>query len=87
LRQHSLPDEAKVRATLPLLAPAASLKQIAESELLQQVLSPEALKGTGIFDPLVVEQLLTGQDENGAERELLLVFTTQLLSKLFGAEV
>jgi hypothetical protein len=54
---------------------------------LQQVLSPAAIKETGIFDPLVVEELLKGQGDGRAERELILVFTTQLLSKLFGAGV
>ncbi len=87
LRQRSLPDDIKMRATLPLIAPAASLRRVAESELLQQILSPEAIKGTGIFDPLVVEKLLQEQGENRVERELVLVFTVQLLSKLFGVEV
>jgi asparagine synthase (glutamine-hydrolysing) len=87
MRQHYIPDETKTRATLPLVAPAASLKRVEESELLQQVLSPEAVKETGIFDPLVVEELLKGSGDSTSERELILVFTTQLLSKLFGAGV
>ena len=87
MRQHYIPDETKTRATLPLVAPAASLQHIEESELLQQVLSPAAIKETGIFDPLVVEKLLKQPGDSRTERELVLVFTTQLLSKLFGAGV
>jgi hypothetical protein len=51
------------------------------------VLSPAAIKETGIFDPLVVEKLLKQPGDSRTERELVLVFTTQLLSKLFGAGV
>ena len=87
MRQHYMPDEIKTRPTLPLVAPTASLTRIEESELLQQVLSPAAIKETGIFDPLVVQELLKRQGDNKAERELVLVFTTQLLSKLFGMEM
>jgi len=87
MRQHYMPDELKTRPILPLVAPAASLTRIDESELLQQVLSPAAIRETGIFDPLVVQELLKGPGDSKAERELVLVFTTQLLSKLFGMEI
>lgn len=87
MQQHVMPDDVKTRVTLPLVAPAASLKRVEESELLQQVLSPAAIKELGIFDPLVVEELLKGAGDSQAERELVLVFTTQLLGKLFGAEI
>ena len=65
----------------PLVAPTASLLQVADSELLQQTLSPEAQRATGIFDPEVVQELLTQGRQ--ASRELLLVFTTQLFCRLF----
>ncbi len=87
IRQHYMPDSPKTPASLPLLAPVASLRQIAESELLQQILSPEAVKATGIFNPEIVEKLLQQQDSDRTERELVLVFTTQLLCRLFGIEM
>ncbi len=86
-KQRIMPDSPKTSATLPLIAPAASLRQVAQSALLQQVLSPEAVKATGIFNPEVVERLLQQQGNDRAERELILVFTTQLLCRLFGIEV
>ena len=86
LKQRIMPDSPKTSATLPLIAPAASLRQVAQSALLQQVLSPKAVKATGIFNPEIVEQLLQQQGNDRAERELILVFTTQLLCRLFGIE-
>lgn len=85
LKQQFMPESAKSPTSLPLLAPAASLKQVAGSELLQQLLSPEAIKSAGLFNPDAVEKLLSG--DAGTERELILVFTTQLLTRLFGIEV
>ncbi|MBV9258157.1 MAG: hypothetical protein JO215_09075, partial [Ktedonobacteraceae bacterium] len=58
-----------------------------ESELLQQLLSPEAIKATGIFNSGAVEKLLQQQGDNRAERELILVFTAQLLCQLFEVAV
>jgi asparagine synthetase B (glutamine-hydrolysing) len=86
LKLRSLPEGAKSSASLPLIAPTASLRHIAESELLQQLLAPDAVKMTGLFNPEVVAQLLEQQGDNKAEQELLLVFTTQLLCRLFGVE-
>ena len=62
-----------------------SLLRVADSELLQQTISQEALRATGIFDPEVVQDLLRqGEQEDGVvTRELVLVFTTQLLCQLF----
>ncbi|MBE3560057.1 MAG: hypothetical protein IMW89_12635 [Ktedonobacteraceae bacterium] len=80
LRRH-LPDS--VASPLPLIAPAASLSRIEDSELLQQTLSAEALQATGIFDVQAVEALLRRARGKAASRELLLVFTTQLLYRLF----
>ncbi|MBV9614438.1 MAG: hypothetical protein JO031_03175, partial [Ktedonobacteraceae bacterium] len=87
LKQHYMPDSPKMPATLPLIAPTASLRQVAESELLQQLLSPEAVKATGIFNSGAVEKLLQQQGDNRAERELILVFTAQLLCQLFEVAV
>jgi asparagine synthetase B (glutamine-hydrolysing) len=68
-------------AKLPLVVPARALLRVARSELLRQILSPEAVRATGIFDMEAVEGLLKQQE---VSRELLLVFTTQLLCQLFG---
>ncbi len=87
LTQRYMPDSMKSSATLPLVAPTTSLLNIEYSDLLQQTLSPEALKTTGIFNPQVVEGLLKQQGDNRDTRELLLVFTTQLLYQLFSIEV
>jgi asparagine synthase (glutamine-hydrolysing) len=69
------------RAKLPLVVPARSLLRGARSELVRQMLSPEAVRASGIFDMEAVEGLLKQQE---VSRELLLVFTTQLLCQLFG---
>ncbi|MBV9229662.1 MAG: hypothetical protein JOZ18_10150 [Chloroflexi bacterium] len=84
LAQRYITTRAATPATLPLTAPATSLLRIADSDLLQQTLSPEALRATGIFDPSAVEDLLK---RKAVSRELLLVFTTQLLWQLFGMEM
>ena len=99
LAKRVLPDyrpQAKATPTRPplqtvgtLRAPTASLLNIRDSELLQQTLSQEALKETGIFDPEAVHNLLSQHPQNGniAPRELLLVFTTQLLCQIFGTHL
>ena len=61
------------------IAPTESLLHVEDSELLQQTLSPEALRATGIFEPETIQELLR---MNRVSKELLLVFTTQLLCKL-----
>ncbi|HET9920813.1 MAG TPA: asparagine synthase-related protein [Ktedonobacteraceae bacterium] len=66
------------------IAPTESLLHVEDSELLQQVLSPEAVRAMGIFEPGIVQEVLSRDGQMGvASRELLLVFTTQLLCKLF----
>ncbi len=66
------------------MIPTQSLLDIEQSELLQQTLSPEALQATGIFDVEAVQELLrAGKQAGTVARELMLVFTTQLLCKLF----
>jgi len=72
---------------LPLNGPIASLQRIADSELLQQTLSPDAIRATGIFDPQEVDKLLQKKGKALQQRELLLVFTTQLLYHLFQASL
>jgi asparagine synthase (glutamine-hydrolysing) len=68
----------------PEIIPTQSLLHIENSEVLQQTISPEALRATGIFNPEVVQELLrNGKQAGTASRELVLVFTTQLLCKLF----
>lgn len=78
-----LPEFKKVGSSFPLLAPADSLLHIEKNELLQQTLSPEALRKTGLFDIEVVQGLFQKKE---VSRELVFVFTTQLLCQLFGVE-
>ncbi len=85
LAQRYIPDSVETQSKLPLIAPTASLFKVADSDLLRQTLSTEALQAIGIFDPLVVKGLLEKKRDEAALRELLLVFTTQLLCQLFGA--
>ena len=86
LARRYIPAKTKVSALSPLTAPLNSLLNIEDSALLQQTIAPEALRATGIFEPGVVEKLLK-QGDGETPRELLLVFTTQLLIQLFGMEV
>jgi hypothetical protein len=81
LAQRYIPDGVGTSAKLPLVAPVKSLLRVADSDLLRQTLSLEALRATGIFDVEVVEGLLRQKE---ISQELLLVFTTQLLCQLFG---
>ncbi len=86
LARRYIPARTKMSALSPLTAPLNSLLNIEDSALLQQTISPEALRATGIFEPGVVEELMK-QGNGETTRELLLVFTTQLLLQLFGMEV
>lgn len=85
LAQRYIPQRAEGRSRFSLLAPTASLLRIGDSELLQQVLSEDALRSTGIFDVETVKTLIEQSGTKEATRELLLVFTTQLLCHLFSA--
>jgi asparagine synthetase B (glutamine-hydrolysing) len=89
LLQRALPDAHPTPSLLPLRGPIASLLHVADSDLLQQTLSPEAIRTRGIFAPEKVEALLqkTGKRQEQEQRELLLVFTTQLLCHLFEASL
>lgn len=55
------------------------------SEPVRQTLAPEKIQETGIFSVQFVEQLLQQAQHEVISRELLLVFTTQLLCSLFDA--
>jgi asparagine synthase (glutamine-hydrolysing) len=75
------------RSPLPLSGPIASLQHIADSELLQQTLSTEAIQATGIFNPQLVDSLLKEKLTDANRRKLLLIFTTQLLCQIFGVSL
>ncbi len=79
-----MPDSTGTSSLLPLSGPVASLQQVADSELLQQTISAEAIQAAGIFNPQTVENLLKEKITDTNRRALLLVFTTQLLCQLFG---
>jgi asparagine synthetase B (glutamine-hydrolysing) len=79
-----MPDSTGTSSLLPLSGPVASLQQVADSELLQQTISAEAIRAAGIFNPQTVENLLKEKVTDPNRRALLLVFTTQLLCQLFG---
>ncbi|GER81438.1 hypothetical protein KTAU_00770 [Thermogemmatispora aurantia] len=81
-------------ATTLLSAPARSLVAELTSttalssigrDLLAETLTPTALLQTGIFAPKSVKALQERSRGGSVPRELVLVFTTQLLCKLFGA--
>jgi hypothetical protein len=57
--------------------------QIENSDFLQQVLSPAAIRERGIFQPHIYETLRKQARKQTVPQELLLVFTTQLLCQLF----
>ncbi|HEY7416571.1 MAG TPA: hypothetical protein VH593_15370 [Ktedonobacteraceae bacterium] len=81
LATHYLGD---LTSQTPALAlPCASF--FGDSEIVQQVLAPESIRATGIFDTNAVQQLLA--QKKGGEQALLYVFTTQMLCQLFQAEV
>jgi asparagine synthase (glutamine-hydrolysing) len=85
LARRSMPARTKLKTASPQIVPMNSLLDIESSALLQQTLSPEALRATGIFELGVVEKLLKQQVKG--KRELLLVFTTQSFCQLFGIEI
>ncbi|HEU5228795.1 MAG TPA: asparagine synthase-related protein, partial [Ktedonobacteraceae bacterium] len=84
LVQRYMPNMPKKATTLPLALPSSSLLKPELSDLRQQTLSAEAIRATGIFDPQVVQGLM---EQKEASRALLLVFTTQVLCRLFGVEL
>ncbi len=83
LAQQYTPGMKEATIQSSLVAPCSSLSRIADSDLLQQMLSPEAVRARGIFNPKAVEMLLQQANEEAVPKELLLVFTTQLFCQLF----
>ena len=78
-----LPEMSFTEHDSSLIFPMQSLQHAHHAdavEILHQTLSPEALKDTGIFNVDEVTKLLQQQE---ASRELMLVFTTQLLIRMF----
>jgi asparagine synthetase B (glutamine-hydrolysing) len=85
LARHYTIDNSNV-SRLTLTVPSASLSRSIDAEILQQTLSGEALRATGLFDAQAVENLLK-QGRKTVAKELVFVFTTQLLCKLFEASI
>ena len=84
LTQKYLPDSTSTKHPSSLIFPMQSLQkahQVDASDILRQTLSIEVLKETGIFDVDEVTRLLQQQE---VSKELMLVFTTQLMMKMFG---
>ncbi|MBV9705809.1 MAG: hypothetical protein JO125_00185 [Chloroflexi bacterium] len=63
-----------------LTIPTTSLLRPGTSDVLRQTLLPATIRATGIFSEQAVEELLKRRT---VSRELLLVFTTQLVCQLF----
>jgi len=78
--QRYVPNMRETPAKLPLAVPSSSLLHPEQSDLLQQTLSEEAIRATGIFEPQTVQALI---EQGEVSRELMLVFTTQVLCHLF----
>jgi asparagine synthetase B (glutamine-hydrolysing) len=81
--RHSLRYQSPLTSSPTQTAPTASLRERDTSDLLHTLLSPEALKDRGIFEPQAVEMLLQQPDNGEANSALVFVFTTQLLCQLF----
>lgn len=75
-----MPNMREAPAKLSLAVPSSSLFHLEQSDLLQQTLSEKAIRATGIFDPQAVQALM---EQGEVSRELMLVFTTQLLCHMF----
>lgn len=80
LMQRYMPNLRRTPAQPPLAIPSSALLRPEQSDLLQQTLSEEAIRATGIFNLQVVRALM---EQGEVSRELLLVFTTQVLCHLF----
>ena len=86
LVQQYMPDIPLKPTKLPLAIPTKSFAAPEHSELLQQTLSPAAIRDTNLFAPDAVEALIQQAKGKTVPRELFLVFTMQLLYQLFGLE-
>ncbi len=83
LARHYTLDSSRI-SKLTLTVPGTSLSSSRDADILQQTLSNEALRASGIFDVEAVEALLQRR-KKVADKDLIFVFTTQLLYKLFEA--
>ncbi|MBA2677033.1 MAG: hypothetical protein H0U76_01330 [Ktedonobacteraceae bacterium] len=86
LVQRYMPDFPLKPTKLPLAIPTKSFAALDQSELLQQMLSSDAIRAANIFAPEAVETLIQQAKGKTVPRELFLVFTTQLLHSLFNVE-
>ncbi|BCL83407.1 asparagine synthetase B [Ktedonobacteria bacterium brp13] len=86
LMQHYAPALSTRPARLPLAMPLTLAQQKDTSELVEQVLSREAIQNTGLFQPAIIEQLRQQATQQAPSPTLLLAFTTQLLCQLFQIE-
>jgi asparagine synthetase B (glutamine-hydrolysing) len=82
IKDFDLIEDKQMELQLQLSVP--SLLHIEESELLQAVLSREAIQARGIFDVERVEGLLK---QKSVSRELIFVVTTQLFCEMFDVEI
>ncbi len=82
INDFTLLDDKQTQLPLELRVP--SLLRVDESDLLQAVLSREAIQARGIFDVERVEALLK---QKSVSRELILVFTTQLFCEMLGVDL
>jgi len=73
-------------AQLPLAIPLTLAQQKDTSELVEQVLSREAIQNAGLFQTTIIEQLRQQAAQQAPSPTLLLAFTTQLLYQLFQIE-
>jgi asparagine synthetase B (glutamine-hydrolysing) len=75
---------------LPLAIPQPALssnKKQDKTDLVEQMLSPAALKKVGLFQPQAVQELRDRVTKKTVPPALLTIFTTQLLTEIFQLEV
>jgi asparagine synthetase B (glutamine-hydrolysing) len=75
---------------LPLSIPQPALSSNKEqdpTDLVEQMLSPAALKKVGLFQPQTVQELRARVTKKSVPPALMTIFTTQLLTEIFQIEV
>ena len=82
INDFALLEDKQMQLALEIRVP--SLLHVEESELLQAVLSREAIQARGIFDVERVESLLK---QKSVSRELIFVATTQMFCEMLGVDV
>lgn len=84
-QQQGLPDVQG--SALPLHLPCASLWQVSQSELLQRLLSEEALRASGLFNVQAVQNLLSRPPARrilaSGQHPLVAIVTLQLFCQIF----